>query len=135
MEPAESILLVDDDESYRFILRHHLEGLGYRVLEAGDGNEALSILCDRPIPLAILDLVMPNGEGLETIRILRRKGWHTKVLAVSGARAAHTYLDAASKLGADAAVEKARPVSELLDTVRLLLNREDGSAVTREVCR
>ena len=58
--------MVDDDESYRAILRHHLETLGYEVLEARDGAEACQIASMKPLQLMILDIVMPNSEGLGT---------------------------------------------------------------------
>ena len=121
MELAEPILLVDDDESYRILLRHHLEAQGYRILEAEDGIKASSILRRSSIRLMILDLVMPNKEGLETIYALRRERVHTKILAISGAARAPIYLDMASRFGADAGIEKIRPMSELLDKVHSLL--------------
>ena len=118
---AEPILLVDDDESYRAILRHYLEELGYAVLEAADGATAYDIASKRPISLMVLDIVMPNAEGLGTIRRLRREGYSTKILAVSGTSEARGYLRIASHLGADANIEKIRPVSELLTLIQRLL--------------
>lgn len=120
---AEPILLVDDDESYRAILGHYLEGLGYAVLEAADGATAYDMASKRPISLMVLDIVMPNAEGLGTIRRLRREGYSTKILAVSGTSEARGYLRIASYLGADANIEKIRPISELLTLIQSLLGR------------
>lgn len=118
--PGQPILLVDDDESYRAALRHHLEALGYQVLEAEDGAQACRIATHRPLQLMILDMVMPDAEGLETISRLRRQGNRTKILAISGALRAHEYLTLASRLGADAGMDKVSPMSGLLSLVRSL---------------
>lgn len=122
MKSTEPILVVDDDESYRALLRHHLEALGYEVLEAGDGVEACSIASQRRLRLMILDVVMPNAEGLETISRLRQAGVATKILAVSGAGKTRAYLDWAVRMGADAKFEKMGPMSELLKVVASLAN-------------
>ena len=122
-----SILLVDDDESYRAILRHHLQALGYEVLEAADGTEGCDIASRQPLQLVILDIVMPQSEGLETISRLRREGVRTKILAISGAGRAREYLKLARGLGADAGLEKIRPISELLSLVHSLV--EDSNPV------
>ncbi len=116
------ILLVDDDESYRAIVRHHLEEVGISVVEAEDGAKAYRMFSEKPTDVVILDLVMPNREGLETISRLRREGFRTKILAISGASQAHEYLRLASYLGADAEMDKTRPISDLLETVQSLLN-------------
>ena len=121
MQLDEPILVVDDDEAYRILLRHHLEAQGYTVLEAEDGIKAYTVVRESPIGLMILDLVMPNEDGLETILGLRREGFRTKILAVSGASQARIYLKIAARLGADAEIEKIRPMSELLGKVHSLL--------------
>ena len=128
MKPSLPILLVDDDESYRAILRHHLEGLGYQVLEAEDGAQGCRIAAQKPLQLMILDLVMPNTEGLETISRLRHEGFRTKILAISGAGKAHEYLELAGWLGADAKMEKIKPISELLSVVQSLTGEANPAA-------
>jgi len=130
MKPRRPILVVDDDESYRAILRHHLEALGYQVLEAEDGAQGFHIASQRPLQLIILDIVMPDTEGLETTSRLRRAGIRTKILAVSGVDKAREYLELAVMMGADAKVGKIRPISELLKVVQLLVedaNPDTGS--------
>src|SRR5260370_15687987 len=112
------ILLVDDDESYQAILGHHLEQLGYEVLLAEDGNEDSHIASRNPPQLIILDIVMPNMEGLETISRLRLAGVRTRILAISGAGKAREYLELAVMMGADAKFEKIRPIPELLRVVQ-----------------
>lgn len=122
-----SILVVDDDESYRAILRHHLQAQGYEVLEAADGTEGCDIASHQPLQLVILDIVMPRSEGLETISRLRHEGVRTKILAISGAGRAREYLKLACGLGADAGLEKIRPIAELLSLVHSLV--EDNNPV------
>jgi len=132
MQPTQPILLVDDDESYRAILRHHLEALGYEVLEAEDGAQGCRTAFGRHPRLIILDIVMPGTEGLETISRLRHAGDRTKILAISGAGRARDYLEVAGTLGADAGIEKVRPVAELLSLVQSLAgNRDPGAGYIR----
>jgi CheY-like chemotaxis protein len=70
-----AVLVVDDDEDVRSELRDLLERENYRVVEAGNGNEALDLLrfgSAQPIQLIVLDLVMPCMSGWELIDHLRR---------------------------------------------------------------
>ena len=117
------ILVVDDDRDYRILVRYQLEAVGYQVLETANGNNAFTILGEQDVPLVILDIVMPQIEGLEIIRGLRREGCHSKILAVSGVGKADEYLNLAVRLGADARFEKNRPVSDLLAAVQNLIGR------------
>lgn len=78
------ILLVDDDESFRRMLRLMLNRLGHQVVEAQNGKEAWALFRSNPAELVILDLIMPEQEGLETIQLLRENSANTKILAVSG---------------------------------------------------
>lgn len=132
---AGPVLVVDDDESYRAILRYYLEAAGYTVLEAADGAEAYGLLAKKTIPLTVLDIVMPKAEGLETMSRLRREGSSTKILAISGAALASGYLKMASILGADAEIEKGRPISELLDLVHSLLENTKRATRATSVVR
>ena len=117
------ILVVDDDRDYRILVRHQLEAAGYEVLETADVKYAFTILGEQDVPLVILDIVMPQIEGLEIITGLRRQGCRSKILAVSGVGKADEYLNLAVRLGADARFEKNRPVSDLLAAVQNLIGR------------
>jgi len=123
-----AILVVDDDSDYRILVRYQLEAVGYQVLESADGNSAFRLLGEHCVPLVILDIVMPNVEGLEMISRLRRQGCRSKILAVSGVGKAEEYLQLAVRLGADAKFEKSRPVSDLLGAVEGLIGRSDQPA-------
>jgi len=80
----QSILVIDDDESIRLLLRAILEREGYRVLEASDGDKGFKEFKKNPTDLVITDLIMPGKEGIETIRDLRREFPNIKIIAVSG---------------------------------------------------
>jgi len=115
------ILVVDDDRDYLILVRYQLEAVGYQVLETANGNNAFTILGEQDVPLVILDIVMPQIEGLEIIRGLRRQGCRSKILAVSGAGKSDEYLKLAICLGADEKFDKCKPVSDLLGTVQALM--------------
>jgi CheY-like chemotaxis protein len=85
-EHLETILLAEDEEAVRNLLRSILDGLGYKVLESRDGLEALDISLhyQGPIDLLLTDLVMPQLGGRELIRQLEQSRPETKVLYISG---------------------------------------------------
>ena len=82
----ETILLVEDEEVLRMLAARMLGELGYTVLEAANGFDALKILseCKTPVDLILTDLVMPEMSGRELIERVRSKGTAPKVLYMSG---------------------------------------------------
>ncbi len=114
------VLVVDDDSVIREILRRTLENAGFPVIEAQSGKEALARIEGKSIDLLITDLVMPDGEGLEIIRAMKRTFPRLKVIAISGAFGG-SFLKAAELLGAHATLQKPFKLDELLDTVRKVL--------------
>ncbi len=102
------ILIIDDDEQYRKMLRSFLERDGFGIFEAGNGDEGIKIFKAEKPEIVITDIIMPDKEGLETIREIKRLWMDTKIIAISGGGLMHTvsYLDLALKLGADYALEK-----------------------------
>jgi CheY-like chemotaxis protein len=78
------ILLVEDDEAVRDILKKALVSSGHEVEEAENGNVALAAYRRQPCDLVITDLVMPEKDGLETILELRRMNPAVKIVAMSG---------------------------------------------------
>ncbi len=82
----ETILLVEDESGVRNIARQSLEGLGYRVIEARNGREALKVFSENspPIHLIVTDVVMPEMSGGELVAELRDREIDTKVLFISG---------------------------------------------------
>ena len=68
-----SVLVVDDENQIRRLVRETLEQAGYHVTEARDGTEALQQYRLAPADLVIIDILMPNQDGLETTVALRRE--------------------------------------------------------------
>jgi CheY-like chemotaxis protein len=114
------VLVVDDEPGIRRFLRSVLERAGYKVWEAADGRQALQSARAADLDLVLTDLVMPEQEGIETIRILRRDLPELKIIAISGAFGGE-FLKVAEKLGADAVLRKPIDPSLLLARLREVL--------------
>ena len=121
--PRATILITDDDPTLRAIGAELLTCEGYRVLEAGDGDEALRLIEVEPVDLLILDMLMPNKDGLETIMELRRRGSEVRILAISsgGSMDINTLLRSAMVFGADRTLSKPLPLSTFADTIADML--------------
>lgn len=118
------ILVVDDDEGVRDVIRSMLESAGYAVLLAENGKEAMKLLKTQRADLILTDLVMPEQEGIETIKALRLEYPDVKVIAMSGAFGGD-YLRIASYLGAHATLAKPIQMDALLKLVRGLMSRAE----------
>jgi CheY-like chemotaxis protein len=70
MNPAR-ILVVDDDENLRWVLKTQLEDMGYAVSDAADGEKALAAIEKEPPALVLTDLKMPGLSGLELLARIR----------------------------------------------------------------
>ena len=126
--PAGTILVVDDEPEVRNFLRKVLAGVGYHVLEAENGRDAVRQIETTDVDLVITDLVMPEQEGIETIRALHRLWPRLKIIAISG-RFAGPLLIAAEQLGAQASLAKPIQPDELLDAVaRVMVGSIDPDA-------
>jgi len=122
----QSILVIDDDEPIRLLLRAILEREGYRVLEAPDGNEGIKQFTEIPTDLVITDLIMPGKEGIETIRELRQKFPGVKIIAVSGGGriGPDSYLKMAKGVGALRTLSKPIDRTVLLKTVEEVIEMD-----------
>jgi CheY-like chemotaxis protein len=134
------ILVIDDAAEMRTVVRRMLERAEHLVIEADDGNVGLAMFQEHRPALVITDLIMPNMEGIETIQRIRRSCQNTKIIAMSGIIEARAtmYLDAARKLGADAAIAKPFSRAALLEIVDRLLNgsaEPKARAVALEDCK
>ena len=78
------ILIVDDDERFRKMLRKTLEQEGYEVAEAADGNEAIDRHSEQSFDLTITDIIMPGKEGIETIIDIKNNDPEARFIVVSG---------------------------------------------------
>jgi len=115
-----SILVVDDENQIRRLIRETLEQAGYHVTEAHDGEQALRQYRLAPSDLVIMDTLMPDQDGLETTATLRREFPNVKVIAITGGSdliGVVNFLDVAKMFGAHRALQKPFEMTTLLDTV------------------
>src|SRR5947208_16911024 len=89
-----SVLIVDDESAIRESLRMILEYEGYRVDEAGGGSQALAKVAERLPDAVILDIKMPEMDGLELLRAFRERGYEMPVLMISGHADINTAVEA-----------------------------------------
>jgi len=116
------ILIIDDDTPLRTTLREYLEAQGYEVIEARDGREGLQRYGAARPDVILLDVFMPEQEGLETIRALRRAAPDVKIIAISGGgrTGPMDILHVAALLGAQRTLQKPFPQHALLKAVHEL---------------
>lgn len=117
------ILVIDDDDHVRSMIRYILERTGYEVVEAEDGEVGTRLYRTQPCDLIITDIFMPEKEGLETIRELVRDFPEVKIIAISGGgmTGALSYLALARSFGALRTIAKPFDRHELLAAVGELL--------------
>lgn len=111
------ILVVDDDPRVREVLSAMLESAGYDVSLASNGRDAVSILETQRFTAILTDLVMPEQEGIETIKLIRRDYPELKIIAMSGAFGGD-YLRIAGYLGAHSTLAKPINMETLISTLQ-----------------
>lgn len=131
----ERILIVDDEEHIRELLRVNLEAAGYEVIEAETGEEAVSLVKDK-ISLVVLDYMLPQMDGLEVLRKIR-KDQQTASLPVLMLTAKNEEIDAVLglEMGADDYIGKPFRVREFLARVKAALRRNIGQSDEDEIFR
>jgi DNA-binding response OmpR family regulator len=115
------ILVVDDEQSVRELLASILEGSGHEVIQATNGQTAMQLYESCGIDVVLVDLVMPEQEGLETILELRKRHADLPIIAISGAPSA--LLGFAVDYGASCAFPKPFDATEVLEAVEALVRR------------
>jgi two-component system, OmpR family, KDP operon response regulator KdpE len=130
--PGPSVVLIEDEPQIRRFLRAALTGHGYRLFEAGSGEDGLIEAATRQPDLVILDLGLPDLDGLGVLARLRE--WTSVPVIVLSARGQERDKIAALDGGADDYVSKPFSVGELLARMRAALRRRDqvgeGAAAT-----
>lgn len=116
-----SILIVDDEEPIRHLLRSILEGEGHQVLEASDGREGLTLYRNTPTDLVITDIMMPQRDGMEVTLELTREFLDAKVIAMTGALGNQNFLNVTRLFGARHVLQKPFGVEEICRLVNLTL--------------
>ncbi|MDD5330743.1 MAG: two-component system response regulator KdpE [Sulfuricella sp.] len=125
-ESTPTIVVVEDEKQIRRFVRSALEAEGCRVVEAETGKQGLVEAGVRKPDLIVLDLGLPDLDGVEFIRDLR--GWSAVSILILSARSTENDKIVALDAGADDYLTKPFGVGELLARVRALLRRQPGNA-------
>ena len=124
--PSPVVIVIEDEPQIRRFVRSALEGEGWQVFEADTAKKGLTEAGTRKPDLLVLDLGLPDGDGLELIRDVR--GWSTVPIIVLSARSSEAAKIAALDAGADDYLTKPFGVGELLARVRANLRRPRAAA-------
>ena len=124
--PEPGVVLIEDEAQIRRFLRATLTGQGYRLFEVTNGADALIEVAQRQPDVVILDLGLPDMDGLEVIRRLRE--WSATPIIVLSARGQERDKVAALDAGADDYVAKPFSAGELLARIRVALRHTAGAS-------
>jgi len=127
---SEMILVVDDQQEIREPIRRRLEIEGYQVRTAADGMEALEAFTLRRPAVVVLDVSMPNLDGLAVCRRIRA-GSSVPILLLS-AKAEESDVVVGLELGADDYLTKPFKINELLARIRALLRRANSEPARKQ---
>lgn len=122
----QTILIVDDHPSVRLLIKDYLGEHGYRVVTARDGADALNVARREKPALILLDVMMPNLNGFDFMRIYRRE-YNIPIIFLT-ARLAESDKVIGLELGADDYITKPFGMQELLARVRAVLRRVGSSS-------
>ena len=120
-----TILVVDDDDGIRESIREILGDEGYRVIEASDGTKVLDLIRSKRPRLVLLDIWMPEVDGIGLLKEIKKEEPEVDVIMISGHGNIHTAVTA-TKLGAFDFIEKPLSLEGLLLTVRRALGEPAG---------
>ncbi|MDH6521616.1 DNA-binding response OmpR family regulator [Streptomyces sp. SAI-208] len=123
---AATVLVVEDEKEIRELLRRYLERAGYGVLTTGSGAEAVRLLGERGIDLALLDLGLPDVDGDEVLREAQERG-RVPVVVLTARTAVEDRIHGL-RLGADDYVTKPFSPTEVVLRVSAVLQRAGGTA-------
>ncbi len=119
------ILVIEDDDNFREMLKQILEVEGYKVIEASDGRTALKILQEENPDLIITDIIMEDIDGLEIIMEIKEDRPTRPIIAISGGGSIgpSAYLSSAKVLGADHTFTKPFSFEDIQSTLKELLDQ------------
>ncbi len=127
-----TVLVVEDEPDIRELVRYNLERSGFRVVEAEDGEAALAAVRGERPALVILDLMLPEADGMEICRILRGKPETAGLpIVMLTAKAGEVDRVLGLELGADDYITKPFSPRELIARVRAVLRRSEVSDIER----
>ena len=125
----QKILIIDDEPHILLMLKKMLERVGYEIEIATNGVEGIKLFKESGSDLVITDIIMPEKEGLETIREMRRIKSDLKIIAMSGGGkvSADNYLQIARIFGAAKSIAKPFTQKEMVSAVQSLLGGEGAN--------
>ncbi len=125
MVTMKKILLVEDDDTLRKTLAYNLTQEGYKVLQTGDGAEALTLAREHSPDLIVLDVMLPSLDGLSVCRIIRNES-EVPIIMLT-ARGSEVDRIVGLEIGADDYIVKPFSLGEFLARVRAILRRSPSS--------
>jgi CheY-like chemotaxis protein len=130
------IMVVDDDRHIQLALRQIVESAGHSAIEAGNGQEAIEMFEEYRPDLVITDIFMPQTDGIETIRTIRRCQPDARIIAISGGYVGSgwNYLGSVVVLGADMALQKPFTLSQMTTAIERLLSRPMPAIAGARAC-
>ncbi|SFH58384.1 two-component system, OmpR family, alkaline phosphatase synthesis response regulator PhoP [Tindallia magadiensis] len=127
-QSSKTILVVDDEENILELIRFNLERSGYHVLVAGNGSEALNVLDNRPVDLVVLDLMLPDIDGVEICKTIRKSEKHSNLpIIMLTAKSEEIDRILGLELGADDYMTKPFSVKELAARIKTILRRVENT--------
>lgn len=130
---TKTILVVDDKPNLRQMVKSYLEGEGFRVVEATDGREALFVARHEKPDLIILDLMMPQVDGYEFMRLYKREADVPVIMLTAKLEESDRVLGL--EIGADDYVTKPFSLRELAARVRSVLRRTNKAPAESDIIR
>lgn len=123
------VLIVDDEELILRTLKNALESAGHKVTTAYNGEKALAYMRAEPFDIVVTDIIMPQKEGIETIREIRRQDDAIPIIAASGGGqfGRERLLNMAEALGASASIAKPFRPRDLIALIESELGRTGSS--------
>lgn len=121
MDQMKNILVIDDSKLIRSLLRDVLTDNGYTVALASDGNHGYQEYIKNPTKVVIVDIFMPEKDGIEIIEEIKEFNENVKIIAISSDEN-EIYLSAAKTLGADHILKKPIDIKELLTFLDSVFN-------------
>ncbi len=117
-----SILIVDDDDTIRYLMKEFMETVGYQAETAAEAQEALRLLEERIFEVVVTDIMMPGMDGLELTEVIKER-FDTEVIVMTGYSGDYSYEEAVDKGASDFVFKPVRFEELLLRIKRVLRER------------
>jgi DNA-binding response OmpR family regulator len=127
-----TILLIDDGDKMRMLGKIDLESAGYRFVSAASGRHGLRILEHQEVGLILVNIFMPDMDGIELIQSLRQTRPTTKIIAITARKGLRNFIDMAKHLGSDDTLEKPFTRQELLGVIASQLGQPNPALLSRD---